>query len=114
MKLILSSLVVLSAWGCSPQESTTHAADDAAKNVTPMDQSESEADREITRQIRQALLAPPELSTNAKNVKVITRDGKVTLRGLVDSQSEKDDVAARARAVPAVMDLVNQLEVKRN
>jgi osmotically-inducible protein OsmY len=113
MKLFLSSLVLILAAACSRQE-PAHAADHTGKNVTPTDQSESEADREVTRQIRQALLAPPELSTNAKNIKVITQNGKVTLRGLVDSQSEKDDVATRAREVPGLMELDNQLEVKRN
>jgi osmotically-inducible protein OsmY len=116
-KALLWSLAIVCACGCSRNE-PAHAADNtrtkSAEALTPMDQSETEADRELTRKIRQALLAEPALSTNAKNAKVITQNGKVTLRGVVESQQEKDDVAARARAVSGVTECDNLLEVKRN
>src|ERR1700738_3854393 len=51
--------------------------------VTPLDQSESESDRKITQKIRQAIVADDSLSTNAKNIKIITVKGIVTLRGPV-------------------------------
>src|SRR5690348_12356164 len=64
-------------------------ADDTGRNVrdrdsrtlTPMDQGTTEADRGITQRIRQELTSRDELSVNAKNVKIITVDGVVTLRG---------------------------------
>lgn len=111
MKVILSSLLLVCACSCSRHDET-HAANN--KSLTPMDQSESEVDRELTREIRKSLLDEPALSSNAKNVKVITQNGKVTLRGIVDSQPEKDEVSRRARAVAGVMECDNQLEVKRN
>ena len=54
-----------------------------------MDQGGSEADTAITQQIRKAVVAQDNLSTDAKNVKIITRDGVVTLRGPVASAKEK-------------------------
>ena len=61
-----------------------------------MDQSNKPADLKITRQIRRALTKDRELSTDAKNIKIITIDGAVTLRGPVKSEQEKADIAAKA------------------
>jgi hyperosmotically inducible protein len=95
------------------------AQDNTGRNVrdrggetkTPDDQSESEADRTITQNIRKALTADDSLSTNAKNVKIITNDGVVTLRGPVNSQEEKAEIEAKAKQVAGVKNVDNQLEV---
>lgn len=65
--------------------------------LTPMDQGGSEADRKITQQIRQDLMKDKSLSFTAKNVKVITINGKVTLRGPVKSEAERTAIEAAAR-----------------
>ena len=44
-------------------------------------------------------MAEKSLSTDAHNVKIISQDGKVTLRGPVRSEDEKQDVQAKAAAV---------------
>ncbi len=85
--------------------------DRAEDAVTPMDQSESEEDRTITARVRQALTQDDTLSTNAQNVKVVTRDGVVTLRGPVESQQERTAVASKARQVAGVKRVDDQLEV---
>ena len=72
-------------------------------------QSESEADRTISQNIRKALTADDSLSTNAKNVKIITNDGTVTLRGPVKSEKEKTDIEAKAKHVSGVKSVDNQL-----
>src|SRR4030095_3433382 len=54
-------------------------------SVTPLDQGSSEADLQTTRRIRQEIMALEGLSLNARNVKVITANGRVTLRGPVKS-----------------------------
>jgi osmotically-inducible protein OsmY len=97
-------------------------ADDTGKNVrdrddrmkTPMDQSESEGDRTITQNIRKSIVDNDQLSTNAKNVKVITVDGMVTLRGPVKSDAEKSTIASVAQKTPGVKKVENLLEVERN
>jgi hypothetical protein len=53
-----------------------------------------------------------ELSTAGKNIKIITVDGKVTLRGPVNSDQEQQAIAAAAQSVAGVNSLDNQLEVK--
>jgi len=94
-------------------------ADNTAKNtrdrngesLTPIDQSNDPADIKLTADIRQMLVKDDSLSNNAKNCKVITTaGGKVTLRGPVDSQAEKDAVAAHATHAGAT-EVTNQLEV---
>ena len=99
-----------------------HDADNTARNardangttLTPMDQGESEADRTITQQIRKAVVDHDQLSTNAKNVKIITNDGVVTLRGPVKSEQEKSTIASVAQKTNGVKRVDNQLEIERN
>lgn len=80
---------------------------------TPMDQGESKEAVRITADIRKALLDDKGLSTNAHNVKVISdSSGNVTLRGVVDSQAEKDSVEQKAKSVTGVSRVTNELEIK--
>jgi hyperosmotically inducible protein len=85
--------------------------DRGGETKTSGDQSESEADRTITQNIRQAITADDSLSTNAKNVKIVTSDGTVTLRGPVKSEKEKADIEAKAKQVAGVKRIDNQLEI---
>lgn len=95
-------------------------ADDSGRNVrdrgdetlTPTDQGESAADRELTAKIRRAIVADDKLSTHAQNVKIITIDGAVTLRGPVKSASEKAAVAAKAQQIAGAKRVDNQLEIE--
>jgi len=100
-------------------ESAKPAADNTEKNerdrqpgaMTPGDQGESEADREVTRLLREKVMEADGLSMNAQNIKIITKDGVVTLRGPVDSANEKGRIATLAQAVPGVKRVDNQLEI---
>jgi hyperosmotically inducible protein len=96
-------------------------ADNTGKNVrdrsdatlTPGDQGNSDQDIQTTVRIRRALMSNGQLSTLAKNIKIITVDGKVTLRGPVNTDQEKQTIeAAVKQAGAATVD--NQLEVKTN
>lgn len=71
--------------------------DRSSAALTPMDQGSSASDRAITQQIRKDLMKDKSLSFTAKNVKVITIDGKVTLRGAVKSEAERTAIEAAAR-----------------
>lgn len=80
--------------------------------LLPGDQGNSEADRTTTQQIRKALVKDRELSMVAKNVKIITVNGNVTLRGVVKTEQEKNDIVSKAKQVAGVTEVNNQLEVK--
>ena len=80
--------------------------------LTPMDQGGGK-DRDITAAIRRSVVADGSLSFNAKNVKIITVGGKVTLRGPVKSDAEKATIESKAKSAPGVTEVDNQLEVKK-
>lgn len=84
----------------------------AEEQPTAEDQGSSPQDREITRNIRRELMNNNSLSTNAKNIKVITSNGKVTLRGPVGTQEERQTIAAIAEQAAGKGNVTNQLESK--
>ena len=99
---------------------TTTDADNTRVNVrdrqgetlTPLNQGNSKADVATTAQIRKEILAAKNMSVNAQNVKIITIDGQVTLRGPVNTAEEKrfiGEIADRSTHSGAVD---NQLEVQ--
>lgn len=95
----------------APDNTKQNVRDRDSTTLTPMDQGSSEADRTITQQIRKAVVGHDGLSTDAKNVKIITQDGVVTLRGPVKSADEKATIAAISTKTEGVKRVDNQLEV---
>lgn len=95
-------------------------ADNTGRNVrdrdertsTPFDQGSSDSDVEITRKIRKDVMAGEHFSTKAKNVKIITANGKVVLRGPVDSADEKQQINDMAVNAAGASNVINQLEIK--
>lgn len=83
--------------------------DETAK--TPLDQGENEADRKATADIRQRIVNAENMSINARNVKIITAGGKVTLRGPVNSVAERESIVRFAREVAGETNVEDQLEV---
>ena len=86
--------------------------DRPAGALTPMDQGGGN-DRDITAAIRRSVVGDKALSFNAKNVKIITVGGKVTLRGPVKSDDEKAAIESKAKSTAGVSAVDNQLEVKK-
>lgn len=104
------------------EESTNYEPDNTGRNirdrsgqtVTAGDQSETNEDRTITKEIRKLIIEDDSLSNNGKNVKVITINGIVTLRGPVKNEREKNNIAKKASQVRGVRNVDNQLEVTAN
>ena len=90
-----------------------NARDRGDETITPADQGGSAADREVTANVRKAIVEDDALSMNAHNVKIITQNGVVTLRGPVKSASEKSSVAAKAQKVAGVKRVDNKLEIEK-
>jgi hyperosmotically inducible protein len=99
------------ARGYEPTNTGRNERDRGEEGKTPMDQGQDEADIKITQEIRQAVVEDDALSNNAKNVKIITEDKKVTLRGPVETATEKAVIEQKAEQVPGVTQVENQLEV---
>lgn len=81
------------------------------ENVTPLDQGNGEIDLELTQRIRKGVMADDSLSFGAKNVKIITRGGHVTLRGAVNTAAEKEAINKTALMHAGVGHVSNELEI---
>jgi len=75
-------------------------------------QKENPADRQLAQQIRRALVKDKSLSSNAHNVKVIAQDGMVTLKGPVNSESEKQTVEAKAAQIAGSDKVTSDIQVR--
>jgi len=104
-------------------ERTAKDADNTARNVrdregntlTPGDQGQTESDRTLTQRIRKAIVSENDsFSTTAKNIKIITINGHVTLRGPVNTETERTEIANIAQRIAGANAVDNQLEVKSN
>lgn len=96
-----------------PDNTKKNERDTQAGMVTAQDQAKgSNADVDVTRRIRQEIVGDDSLSTNAKNVKIITLGGVVTLRGPVASEEERSKIITAAKKVSGVKRVDNKLEVK--
>jgi osmotically-inducible protein OsmY len=127
--LVLSTVLAGSAFAYQDQDAASGSKKNSSDSSVPADntkvnkrdrnkseptagqQSNAKSDRELTRQIRQALVKDKDLSTYAHNIKVITRNGAVTLKGPVRSEDEKKAVEAKAAEVAGGASITNQLEV---
>jgi osmotically-inducible protein OsmY len=87
-------------------------ADQKNTQPTAQNQSNEKADRELAAAVRKAIVRDKSLSTNAHNVKVVAKDGTVTLRGPVRSDDEKTKVSQLTRQVEGVSNVDDQLLVK--
>lgn len=77
------------------------------------DQSNQSGDLELTAKLRRAITEDDSLSMNAHNIKIVSKAGKVTLRGPVDSEEERRKVEALAREVAGQQRVISELEVKK-
>lgn len=85
-----------------------------SQTLTPLDQSNNKSDVSTTAQIRKGIIADKNMSINAQNVKIITIDGRVTLRGPVNSEAEKRSIGEIANQSAPARNVDNQLEVQTN
>ena len=98
--------------GTSPDNTKMNAQDRDKASPTADQQKENRSDREITQQIRQSLVKDKSLSTYGHNVKVITQNGQVTLKGPVRSDDEKKAIEAKATEVAGENKVTSELNIK--
>ena len=114
--LALGASLLMAAPPIRRQDPQQPAADNTKRNKDQKDpsadqQKMSPADRDITQKIRKSIHEDKSLSTYAHNIKIITQDGKVTLRGPVRSEDEKNNIQAKATEVVGQENVTNQLEI---
>lgn len=95
----------------APDNTGHNERDRNSTTLTPEDQSSAPADVELTRRIREAVVADKSLSTNAHNIKIITINGKVTLRGPVENDKERSKIVSTAEQLAGKTKVDSQLEI---
>jgi hyperosmotically inducible protein len=122
MKRILLALLSITVFGLTtlvaddktalPDNTAKNRRDRSSQTKTSENQSNSPADLKITAAIRRALMKDGGLSMTAKNIKIITADGLVTLRGPVKTAEEKTKIDQLAKSAAPGAKIDDQLEVK--
>jgi hyperosmotically inducible periplasmic protein len=120
-QIALTILFCVTALTCYGQDSDTKAdntkvnkRDRNSSEVTADQQKSNAADRDLTKKMRQSVMADKSLSSYAHNIKIISQNGAVTLKGPVKSDDEKKSIVAKAVAVTGSGDKVtDQMSVKQ-
>ena len=95
----------------APDNSKNNQQDQNTDRPTADQQRENGADRQLNKQIRQSIMEDKSLSTYAHNVKIISQDGQVTLRGPVRSKEEKRIVESKAAEIAGAGKVTSELQV---
>ena len=114
LTLLLSAVIASSSWSQDANaDNTGNNARDDDQSVTATDQSNDPADIKMTADIRKMVVGDGSLSMMAKNVKIVTIGGVVTLRGPVETEKEKVTIESHAKHVGAKK-ITNELEIKKS
>ena len=113
--LLSGSVALASAQAPAPAPDNTkvNKRDTKTGEPTAGQQHNDSSDLEIAQQIRKSITADKSLSTYAHNVKVISQDGKVTLKGPVRSSAEKATIEAKAAEIVGQDNVTSELAVAR-
>ncbi len=95
-----------------PDNTKINQRDRNSNEATADQQKANRSDRDITQQVRKAIIADKSLSTYAHNVKVITQNGMVTLKGPVRSEEERKAIEAKAIEVAGGDKVTDEMDVK--
>lgn len=98
----------------SPTQPNREAATPQDRGQPARSSSDEAADRALTQRIRQALMDDETLSINAKNIKITTANGVVTLRGVVITEKEKGQIHRKIKGIEGVKEVDNRLEASEN
>jgi hyperosmotically inducible periplasmic protein len=109
-----SAFLLHAQQGASPNADNTKVNKrDRAQGEPTADQGKNNlSDRDTMQKIRKSLMDDKSLSTYAHNVKVISQNGKVTLKGPVRSEEEKKSVERKAEDVAGSGNVTNEITIK--
>ena len=96
----------------APDNTKVNERDRSKDEPTADQQKDNRSDQDITQQIRQSIMKDKSLSTYAHNIKIITQNGQVTLKGPVRSEDEKKTIETKAAEVAGENKVTSQLDIK--
>jgi osmotically-inducible protein OsmY len=95
----------------APDNTKVNQRDQDTSQPTADQQRDNRSDRDIAQQIRQSVMKDKSLSTYGHNVKIISQNGAVTLKGPVRSEDEKRAIEAKAAAIVGQDKVTSELQV---
>jgi len=94
-----------------PDNTGANVRDRNSNRTTSDDQDIFGNETKLLAQIRREILANGNLSTNGQNVKIMIENGKVLLRGPVNSLQEKNWIGDTTAKIATKAKVINELEV---
>src|ERR1700676_4873943 len=100
------SAASLGVYAQQPDNTKVNERDRATNEPTADQQKNNRTDLDLTKNIRKSIMDDKSLSTYANNVKVISQNGTVTLKGPVKSEEEKSSIVSKAVSIAGGADKV--------
>jgi osmotically-inducible protein OsmY len=109
--LATSYVIAQSPSAVAPDNAKSNKVDTSNATATADAQANNPADLDLTKRIRQSLMADKSLSTYARNIKIVTVNGSVTLNGVVRSEDEKGAIEMKAANIAGKSKVTNDLKI---
>jgi hyperosmotically inducible periplasmic protein len=106
-----SSTNTTSSAAVAPDNTKSNKTDPSNRAMTADKQANASADVDLTKRIRQSVMADSSLSTYGHNVKIVAVNGSVTLNGVVNTADEKTQIGKKAAAIAGEGHVANELKV---
>lgn len=122
-RLLLCASLAAASLGCqnttAPEQTdrdntAVNKRDADGSTKTPFDQSNEDVQIDLVAKLRSQILEIEDLSTDGRNIKIVTEGGQVTLRGPVASQAEHDAILSVVKSNAGGTKIVDQLEIDAN
>jgi hyperosmotically inducible periplasmic protein len=114
INVLLASVVLATGLSVASGQEPDNTKANRQPQTTADQAKNNKSDLTLEKQIRRAIVKDKQLSTYAHNVKIVARDGKVTLRGPVKSDAEKTSVEQKATEIAGAGNVTNELTVKES
>ena len=118
--LTATGVIFLSLAAHAEMTSTNSLSDNTKVNVRDRNSNEPTSDqaknnlsdRQVMQSIRKSVMADKSFSTYAQNVKIISEHGKVTLKGPVKTEAERESIEDKASEVVGAENVINRLSIR--
>ncbi len=113
--IYFAGILIISGTSSAAEKKADNSAindrDKYLHEYTAEQQGMNKEDTDMTRRIRREITSDKSLSTYAHNVKIITMNGQVTLKGPVRTAAEAKLIVSRAQKIAGVSSVLNQMDI---
>jgi osmotically-inducible protein OsmY len=111
--IVFGAACMIGSAQTQPDNTKVNRRDRSSAEPTADQQKMNSSDQKLSASIRKSILDDKSLSTYAHNIKIISQDGTVTLKGPVRSEEERKSVISKATEVAGSAGKINdELSIK--